>query len=206
MNKKEIISVVIILVLFILFSYLGSKYDNEIQLLLLGHEKIGLFVYFFLTIFSIIVAPLNMLPLIPVAVTLWGPFVTTMVNIIGWTLGGFIAFYLSRIYGRPLISKFIDPKRLDKIEVKIPEKNLLLVLIGIRMILPVDILSYALGLFTSISYRIYLLSTVIGVIPFAFVFSYVSVLSFGNQIIISILALCIFVFSLRQFKKYVKVN
>jgi len=37
----------------------------------------------------------------------------------------------------------------------------------LRMVLPVDILSYALGLFSNISFIRYMLATIIGVTPFS---------------------------------------
>jgi uncharacterized membrane protein YdjX (TVP38/TMEM64 family) len=42
----------------------------------------------------------------------------------------------------------------------------------LRLLMPVDILSYALGLFSAISFQRYMLATVIGITPFAFIFAY----------------------------------
>lgn len=41
-----------------------------------------------------------------------------------------------------------------------------------EVVVPVDILSYAVGLFVPMSYSAYLAATVLGVTPFAFVFAY----------------------------------
>jgi uncharacterized membrane protein YdjX (TVP38/TMEM64 family) len=42
------------------------------------------------------------------------------------------------------------------------------------MAVPVDVLSYAIGLFTTVSWRVYTAATLIGIMPFAFIFSYTS--------------------------------
>lgn len=45
-------------------------------------------------------------------------------------------------------------------------------LVFLRMILPVDFLSYAIGLLSQINFWKFSLATFIGVIPFSFLFSY----------------------------------
>lgn len=57
------------------------------------------------------------------------------------------------------------------------------------MAVPVDILSYAIGLFASVSLRSYILATFMGITPFAFVFPYAARASLWLQILGGILAL-----------------
>lgn len=52
--------------------------------------------------------------------------------------------------------------------------------------MPVDVLSYALGLFSNMSHSAFLLATLLGVTPFAFVFSYLGSLPPGFQLILLI--------------------
>jgi len=70
------------------------------------------------------------------------------------------------------------------LEKKIPKENLFLGIIFLRMVIPVDILSYALGLFSKIKTRDYLLATIIGVSPFAFIFAYLGRMPFYYQIFV----------------------
>ena len=93
------------------------------------------------------------------------------------------SFFLCRKYGVYLIKKFVSLKEIQKLESKIPKENLFFDLILLRMIIPVDVLSYALGLLTKINFRTYALTTIIGIIPFAFVFSYLGTISWIYQII-----------------------
>ena len=73
------------------------------------------------------------------------------------------------------------------------------------MVLPVDILSYALGLFTTIKTWKYILATFIGVIPFAFIFSYAGMVNIYYQIgafVLAALVLLLGVFiAIRKAKK-----
>jgi len=60
------------------------------------------------------------------------------------------------------------------------------------MSIPVDILSYALGLFSKITLKRYFLATLIGVTPFAFVLAYVGTISFYYQVATLLIAAFIF--------------
>ena len=51
------------------------------------------------------------------------------------------------------------------------------------MIVPVDILSYALGLFTDMKTRDFTIATIIGITPFSFVFAYLGSVPFQYQLI-----------------------
>jgi uncharacterized membrane protein YdjX (TVP38/TMEM64 family) len=65
-------------------------------------------------------------------------------------------------------------------------------IIFLRMIGPIDILSYALGLFSKIKTRDYMVATVIGLTPMAFALAYVGSVSFYQQVIIATAAGIIF--------------
>jgi uncharacterized membrane protein YdjX (TVP38/TMEM64 family) len=135
------------------------------------------------------VAPVSFLPLIPLVVTLWGSFVAAVLSIVGWTIGAIIAFFLARRFGRPLISKIVNLDRIDEIGSAIPEKQLFLTVVFFRIIFPVDILSYALGLFTKMKPKPYVLASLIGISPFAFILSYGVTLPISYQITIAAIVL-----------------
>ena len=117
-------------------------------------------VYTLLVFLTTVVAPLAALPLAPA------------VSIIGWTLGAIAAFLIARHAGRPLLEKFVDLRKIKKYEAYIPEHNIFVWLVVLRMIVPVDVLSYAIGLLSSIRLPIYALATFVGVVPFSFILSY----------------------------------
>lgn len=129
-------------------------------------------VYIFFIIIATVIAPLAALPLAPAISILIGPFLTAILSIIGWTLGAIIAFLIARNFGRPVLSRFVDIKRVEKYESYIPKQHTFIWLIFLRMIIPVDILSYAIGFLSTIQLRTYSIATAIGVSPFAFIFVY----------------------------------
>ena len=89
----------------------------------------------------------------------------------------------SRRFGKPFVEKVFSLDKLHSFENYFTNKNLFWTVVFLRMIMPVDVLSYALGLFSKIRAKSFFLSTLIGVTPFAFIFSYTGGLSTGLQII-----------------------
>lgn len=197
---KSILSILGIIIFFIFFSYLVQTNMDFFQKLI-GNNLLGKLIYLFLTIIAIVIAPISVLPLMPVASNLWGITLAVGLSVIGWTTGSIIAFILARKYGVDLIKRFVSLKEIFRFENKIPENHLFLSIIFLRMVLPPDILSYALGLFSKMKLRDYIIATIIGLIPFAFVWAYLGVIPFQYQIIALILAVLILIIGILLKKK-----
>jgi len=181
-KSKSFIGLFIILALFILSSYFVRNNIDFIENLI-GNDFLGILIYILISITAIVIAPISMMPLIPVASNLWGWFFAGIINIIGWTLGSVIVFFISRKYGVKLIKRFVSLKKINEFESKIPKENLFIDIVLLRMILPIDILSYALGLLSKVDFKTYVLATIIGVTFFAFVFSFLGTISIYYQLI-----------------------
>lgn len=119
-----------------------------------------------------VVAPVSVLPLVPAVAPFLGPLVTALLAIVGWTLGSIVAFLLARRFGRPLILNFVSSEKIARYEAYIPEKSLFWWIVLLRMIIPVDVLSYALGLVSRVALLPYTIATIIGITPFSFIFAY----------------------------------
>ena len=204
LDKKILGSVLVLIVVvtfFIVATVLAQKYENELQSFV-GQKgiSVGMVSYVLITAFAIVIAPVSTLPLIPVAVGVWGWVATGILSVIGWVIGSQIAFHLARSLGKPFIQKIVSLERLEKFEKHFSEKNLFWTVVFLRMTVPVDILSYAVGLFSRMRSASYFLATLIGVIPFAFVFSYAGALPISSQIItlIEVMAFIIIVSILRR--------
>lgn len=169
--------------LFVFFSYLVQSNMNFFEGFILDNF-VGKFVYFLLTIISIVLAPFSSLPLMAIASNLFGILQTAVLSISGWLLGSIIAFYLSRKYGTKIVSKLVSLSTIYKFENKLTQNQKFWFVLFMRMIFPVDLLSYALGLFTRISFKIYLITTLIGIVPFAFLYAYLGKLPYHIQPII----------------------
>lgn len=78
---------------------------------------------------------------------LYGPLVGVVLSTVGLTAGSFLAFSLSRFFGRPLTDKFVDPKTMERFDYLLLHKGAFLVfLLFVIPGFPKDYLCYILGL------------------------------------------------------------
>ena len=184
----SIVGGLVIVLLFILSWYVTRQYETEIVSFVGQYSVFGMFVFVGLNILSVVLAPFNTLFLLPAGTLLWGPLVTALLSILAWTIGGVGAYAVARNVGRPILGKFVNLKRVDSISKSIPSKHIFWWVVMMRMLVSVDLLSYALGFLVAMSYRSYTLATLIGVTPFAFIFAYAVSFSFKFVLAAGILA------------------
>jgi len=172
-SKARIGALVILayLGIFILFYFWGAPIDY-LQEITKSNAFWGPFAFISLAFLVVVVAPLTIIPLIPVASVVFGPFWAGLYTIIGWFLGSIVDFIIARKFGKPVLKKFVSLKTVEKYENYIPQKMEFWWVVLLRAIVQVDILSYALGLFSRISLWKFSLATLIGMTPMAFVISY----------------------------------
>lgn len=205
LSLKEWIVLGALLVLFFVLSAWSAHYGELLPGLLSGTGKVvGMVLYVLLGVVAVVIAPISTFPLLPVAVSLWGPFWAASLSIIGWTLGSVIAFVLARRYGKPIVERFADVSEVERLVGVMPKENLFLTLTFLRIAVPVDIFSYAVGLFVPVSVGVFVLSTLVGVSPFAFIFSYAVTKSIWYQVAVVAVSVCVAVgayYLVKQFKK-----
>ncbi len=182
LKTKSVISLATIIFLFFLVSLLVQNWLGKMNILT-ENIILSAIVFVLLTTIESVLAPLSVFPLVPLASSLFGWVMTAVFLIIGWTLGSWIAFIISRKYGKPLVKKIVSLEEVEKLEKKLPEKHLFITIVLLRMFIPVDFLSYALGLFSKIKTSTYLSATIIGLTPFAFVMAYLGIVPLLYQII-----------------------
>ena len=198
---KGAIPLGIIVILFVLASLFINEHQDLLEQIVGVKSAVGILVYLLILIISVVFAPVAAMPLMPVASGIWGWFAAAIFAVIGWTIGAWIAFWLAKKYGKHLIEKIVSLDKIEKAEDFIPEENIFLTIVFLRMVLPFDGLSYALGLFTKIKTRTYVTATFIGLIPFCFVFSYLGLMPLVYQLAGFLIAAIIVVVSLMQLYK-----
>ena len=78
-NKKEyIIEVLIIIILFVLFSYVVQTNVDVIKNFMKGNDSLGMLIYVIITIIAIVIAPISTFTLFSVASNLWGCFIAAI--------------------------------------------------------------------------------------------------------------------------------
>lgn len=165
------------LVLFALGLWLVHRHAAPIQTTLHGWQTAGQMAFFASSVLAVLVPALSNLPLMPVAVAAWGTWAAAALLLAGWTVGSVLAFGLSR-HARGTVERcWPSAMRHADIDRLIHPRHRLLSLVMLRMTFPVDVLSHALGLFsTRTSWAEVALSTAIGGAPFAALFALVPAL------------------------------
>ncbi len=199
-STKSVLSLLLIIFLFLLVSYLvQNNIGNIDDYIVEGY--FGALMFIFIEITATVFAPISAIPLLPLMSEKYGWFIAGLLSIVGWTIGSVIAFLIARKYGSPLVRKLISLEKISEIEKRIPETNLFWSIVFFRMIIPVDILSYILGLFSRIKFNTYFWATLIGISPFAFILAYLGTLPLYYQISFFITGMLILVLGYLLYKK-----
>lgn len=149
-----------------------STWDfSMIEEIIRAHPVIGALIYMGILISSVVLLPLSSLPLVPLAVQVFGVTLAAVLSILSWWIGALIAFQIARL-GRTYMERFTTLTAVDRLEQKIPKDISFAGIILLRMVLPVDITSFALGLLKHLPFSTYAVASLIGIIPFAFVLCY----------------------------------
>jgi uncharacterized membrane protein YdjX (TVP38/TMEM64 family) len=170
--KREHVSLAIVGAVLIAAILLVRTYAGAIKVFIDQHPFWGVFLYVLLNIADAVIAPGATLPLIPIAVHAWGRVAAALVTTVGWTAGSLIAFLIARQWGAPIVKKLTSMERLRRMKHYIP-KDLFWSITLLRLVMPMDVISYALGLFTDIGWAKYVGATALGLTPSAFVLAYV---------------------------------
>ena len=202
-NLKSIIGIILIGVLFIAASY---AVQNNLDFFesYITDSFFSMVFYVFILIVSAVFAPIDMIFLMPIASAVWGWFLAAVLSLLGWTLGSSVVFVLSRKYGVPLIRKIISLKEIYGYEQLMPKENLFLGVVFLRIAIPIDLISYAIGIFTNMKFIPYFFATLIGFLPLAFFLAYIGTLPIYMQIIgfiIFLFVVIIGLFSIKHVKK-----
>jgi uncharacterized membrane protein YdjX (TVP38/TMEM64 family) len=180
-SLTEVFSITAIIVFFIVISYLSEKFVQQVSM---AKAPIFAFFYFILVILEVILGFVSVIPLIPLAISLWGPIVTFILTWIGWITGSAIIFYISRKFGIKLVKRFISLKKVYKYEDMLPEKSSFFSIVIVRLLIPIDILSYAISIFTKVRFKTYIVATAIGFFPWVILLMYLGNMSFKIQLTI----------------------
>ena len=80
-------------------------------------------------------------------------------------------------------NEFLPLDKICEYEKFMPQKNIFAGIVFLRIAIPIDVISYAIGLFTNISFVPYFFATLLGFLPSAFFLAYIGTLPAHMQII-----------------------
>lgn len=185
--------VFIVISVFILLSYL-VQINLDFFEGAVSDTMWGLVVYGLLNFLGIVVAPVTVIPLIAVVTGIWGWVVAGAVSWFAWLVGSVVAFWIARRFGVPIIARFISLKELYRFEDRVSVIRSFWGVVFLRMIIPVDILSYGLGLFSRVSFWRYFFASALGLLPVTFLISYLGEVSFIYQVFLGLVVLIVILF------------
>lgn len=120
------------------------------------------------------IRPLFLFPAFILSITggmAFGPWLGTLLDLIGATLGSFLAFGLARKLGRDSIQSWLSG-RLQLWDERIGEHGFKAIfLLRVVPLIPFDAVNYGAGL-SQVRFRDYALATPLGIIPGAFAYNY----------------------------------
>ena len=180
-----------VFVLIVIFISLSYFVQNNLEFFerLVADNVWGLMIYIFLNFVGIVIAPVTVIPLIVVVTSIWGPIVATFVTWVAWMLGSVFAFWIARRFGVPIVRRFISMDELYKFEDRFSILKSFWGIVVLRMVIPVEVLSYGLGLFSRIGFWKYTFASALGLIPVTFIFGYFGMIPFIYQVILGLLIL-----------------
>lgn len=187
-----------VVALFVAAVVLAREFAAPIQQLLAGHHELGVVLFVITSVLAVLMPMATNLPLLPIAVLAWGPWWTAALLLIGWVAGAALSFWLGRHARAAILRHFPSVQRHADIDRLIHPRHRLASLVMLRMTFPVDVLSYALGLFSrSTTLAENTVSTALGAAPFALLFAWFPALSATAQAVVFVgSALVFFVYAL----------
>jgi uncharacterized membrane protein YdjX (TVP38/TMEM64 family) len=180
-RAREYISLAIVAAIIVAALLLARHYDTALRGFIEENPVPGVFLYVLLNILDAMVAPGATLPLIPIASKAWGHIPAALVTTVGWTIGSLLAFLIARRWGASAVRKITSYERVKRLRKYIPE-NLFWSVALLRAVLPMDVISYVLGLFTEMSWLSYLAATSLGLLPSAILLAYLGRLPHAYEI------------------------
>ena len=171
MNTREYLASFLLAVIFVLPFVLVKDSLGFLQSVVRESSGWGMALYVIFLAVAVVIPFFNF-PVFFLAGALWHPLVAAALGVLGWSLGAAIVFFVSRTIKRPLLQKFISLNKIEEYEQGISQIEKFGNIILLRIFIPVDVLSYALGFFTSVPFTRYMFATIIGVTPLAIIFSY----------------------------------
>lgn len=187
-KKKTIIFTFLLVLFFILIiilykplTYYLNNYE-ELKLFLKSKGKLALFIIYFLQILQVVIAfiPSDFINLSSGYIL--GPYFGFLISYLGLVSGTIIAFYISRLFGKEIVLKFVKEETLNKISNKVSSNMSItnIFILSIIPFMPRDVLVYALGL-TNIKPKKFLLPYLLARIPLVLILSITGDTLFKND-------------------------
>jgi len=153
----------------------GAFYDlvELVERFTAENQFLGGALFVLLGVLSTMFMPFSSYPLVPVMTAIWGRHLTFGLLMLGWLIGGVIAYGIAYFAGYPLVRRLVKPEVFDRYLTMIEGKTGFWLVLLFRTIAPSEVASYALGILRY-SFPKYLIITLASELPVAYFGVYAS--------------------------------
>ncbi|MGZ5433089.1 MAG: TVP38/TMEM64 family protein [Thermoanaerobaculia bacterium] len=130
------------------------------------HVVLGAVVFVLVSGLSAMVVFFSTALLTPIAVEAYGQTTTVLLLWLGWILGGLTAYAIGRVFGRRVVSWFVDPRRLRDYERRAQSAVSFRHVLLFQLAVPSEIPGYVFGL-AGYRFRTFAAAMALGELPFA---------------------------------------
>ncbi len=121
---------------------------------------------------SVVVSRFSIAPAVPFVAKVLSPEITFVLTVFGWTIGSMVAFALARFGEEATVGHVYPIRTVTQNQYQLHSEPTFITLFQTRLFAALDNLSYFVGLKTVTSFTTFLLVTLAGSIPAAFIFSF----------------------------------
>lgn len=122
--------------------YVVVDFLNELAL---QNEPLAVLVFVMTAIAAALISPLTNIPLVPIAVAIWGTVPTTVFLLSGWLIGDILAYLIGRYLGYKAVCYFVSTEKIDDWSNVIRKRTNFSTALLLRLALPAE-LGYAFGI------------------------------------------------------------
>ncbi|EKD24351.1 MAG: hypothetical protein ACD_81C00040G0001 [uncultured bacterium] len=177
MHKKQIFIVgALLLFIFILFASSAIFQDvffrvtDKLDAYAHAHSVLGPLVFVGFAAMSALLSPFSSVPLVPLAIVVWGTETTALLLLTGWVLGGGISYSIGYFLGYPVVQKIAPKRNLEKWMETLSEKIDISVAFLFRLATPSET-GYVFGTL-HYSFWKYMCITLVAELPFVYIAVY----------------------------------
>ncbi|MCR4323097.1 MAG: VTT domain-containing protein [Candidatus Azambacteria bacterium] len=193
-SHRKIASVAVLACLIVAFWFLTPLRDVFYDAVSLAdayvaqHQARGILVFIGLATISAMLSPFSSVPLIPIAIILWGNVWTIIFLVVGWLIGHAITYAIGYYAGHPVAKRFTGFEKIEHYSKKFSAKSEFLLVLLFRLAMPAEIPGYVLG---TVRYNFvkYFIATLIAEFPFAIITVYASAALIDRKPVIMVSAI-----------------
>lgn len=192
-REKIVIAVAgIVMTAFFLVPVFSSRYQQSIAEAVAANPTGAFLIVAFARFLAIVVAPLPGQPVAFMSMAVMPWWQAWLANFTGADIGAIVAFLIARKFREPVAARFTGLQNLHTFEAALSGRTRFWGFLGLRFAAAgaLDFFSYAAGL-TKISFRVFLLATVLADIPITLAFFYFGgkAAQYGVYIMLAFIAL-----------------